>query len=137
MSYDISLNDPVTKETLHAQSPHQMHGGTYAVGGTTEMWLNITYNYAVWYYKPDVFPLSDLGIRSLYGMSGAESIPVLQHAISALEGMDEDMSDEEKEEYEDRGIAEYWWPTRANAIKPLYQLLAMARMRPDGVWDGD
>ena len=25
----------------------------------------------------------------------------------------------------------------ANAIKPLYQLIAMAQLRPDGVWDGD
>ena len=24
-----------------------------------------------------------------------------------------------------------------NAIKPLYQLLALAKMRPDCIWDGD
>ena len=29
MSYDISLVDPVTKETLIMDSPHQMRGGTY------------------------------------------------------------------------------------------------------------
>ena len=27
--------------------------------------------------------------------------------------------------------------TAANAIRPLYQLMAMAQLRPDGVWDGD
>ena len=31
----------------------------------------------------------------------------------------------------------YWEPTAGNAIRPLYQLIAMARLRPDGVWDGD
>ena len=31
----------------------------------------------------------------------------------------------------------YWVATRENAIRPLYQLLAMAQMRPDGVWEGD
>ena len=31
----------------------------------------------------------------------------------------------------------YWDETAANAIKPLYQLLVFAELRPDGVWDGD
>lgn len=84
MSYDIRLIDPVTKETINFDTPHQMTGGTYAVGGTTEAWLNITFNYARWYYKDGVFPdkgEDNSGIRSIYGMSGSESIPVLEHAI--------------------------------------------------------
>ena len=32
---------------------------------------------------------------------------------------------------------DYWMATAANAIKPLYQLMAMAQLRPDGIWDGD
>lgn len=56
MSYDIYLRDRVTKETVNFDTPHQMAGGTYAVGGTTEAWLNITYNYSQWYYKDGVFP---------------------------------------------------------------------------------
>lgn len=28
----------------------------------------------------------------------------------------------------------YWSETAVNAIKPLYQLIALSRMRPDGVW---
>ena len=32
---------------------------------------------------------------------------------------------------------DYWEPTAANAIKPLYQLIALAKMRPDCIWDGD
>jgi hypothetical protein len=31
----------------------------------------------------------------------------------------------------------YWIATAANAIKPLHQLLALAKMRPDCIWDGD
>lgn len=30
-----------------------------------------------------------------------------------------------------------WEPTEGNAKRALLQLLAMARMRPDGVWNGD
>ena len=117
-----------------------MAGGTYAVGGTTEAWLSVTYNYAQWYYKDGVFPNNgedNSGIRSIYGLSGADSIPVLEHAIKALESMPEDLSEKEIREYKDGGAGGYWTPTRANAIKPLYQLLAMAKMRPDAEWSGD
>lgn len=140
MSYDIYLRDRVTKETVHFDTPHQMAGGTYAIGGTTEAWLNITYNYAQWYYKDGVFPNNgedNSGIRSIYGLSGADSIPVLEHAIKTLESMTEDLSEEEIQEYKDGGAGGYWTPTRANAIRPLYQLLAMAKMRPDAEWSGD
>lgn len=29
---------------------------------------------------------------------------------------------------------DYWKDTAANAIRPLYQLIALSQMRPDGVW---
>lgn len=32
---------------------------------------------------------------------------------------------------------DYWTPTAANAIKPLYQLITLSQMRPDGVWTED
>lgn len=31
----------------------------------------------------------------------------------------------------------YWFATAANAISPLHKLIAMAQLRPDGVWIGD
>ncbi len=121
MSYDISLCDPVTHETLKADSAHFISGGMRAIGGTTELWLNITWNYADFYYRKDVF--GENGIRSIYGKTGAESIPMLEKAISAL-GDDVDDSD-------------YWKATEGNAKRALCGLLAFAKMRPDGVWDGD
>lgn len=135
MSYDISLVDPVTKETLTMDAPHQMRGGTYAMNGTDEMWLNVTYNYARWYYKDYAF--GENGIRSIYGLSGAESIPVLKKVIAGLENAKEELPDEEVKRCLEQGVSGYWLPTRENAIRPLYQLLAMAQMRPDGVWEGD
>ena len=42
MSYDISLADPVTGETLELDAPHHMRGGTYEVGGSTRAHLNVT-----------------------------------------------------------------------------------------------
>ncbi|MBE5851286.1 MAG: hypothetical protein E7298_14355 [Lachnospiraceae bacterium] len=31
----------------------------------------------------------------------------------------------------------YWEETAGNAIRPLWQLMTMAQLRPDGVWSGD
>ena len=135
MSYDISLVDPVTKETLIMDSPHQMRGGTYAIGGTDEMWLSVTYNYGRWYRKDYAFGKN--GIRSINGLSGAESISVLKNAIAGLEESKEELPEEEINQCLEQGVSGYWMPTRENAIRPLYQLLAMAQMRPDGVWESD
>lgn len=142
MSYDIRLLDPVTREPIMLESKHAMTGGTFAIGGTQEAWLNVTYNYASWYYRDGVFPeeaeaKGSKGIRTIYGLSGAESIPLLKQAIHALESLDENISEEDRMQYKKQGVDGYWMPTRENAIKPLYQLLALAQMRPDGVWDGD
>ncbi len=119
MSYDIRLCDPVTKEGLEADMPHHVRGGTYAMGGTPEMWLNVTYNYSSHYYKHID---AEKGIRALYGKTGAETIPLLESAISKL---GDDVSDD------------YWAATEGNAKRALLGLLAFAKMRPDGVWDGD
>lgn len=118
MSYDIYLLDPVTKETIEFDNIHDIKGGTYKMGGNTEAWLNITYNYGKHYYR--VF--GEGGIRTIYGMTGAESIPLLKNAISQL---GDDVSDD------------YWEGTEGNAKKSLYGLLAFAQLRPDGIFQGD
>lgn len=81
MSYDIYLRDSVSGETLHTSEKHYMTGGTYREGGNTEMWLNVTFNYAPYYF--DVFP--EEGIRTIYGKTGAESIPILKQMLQEIE----------------------------------------------------
>ena len=100
MSYDINLRDPVTKETINFADSHQMRGGTYVVGGTTEAWLNITYNYSEYYYEatendprffgklPDDYdnePERNLGIRGIYGKTGAETLKMISDMIHRIE----------------------------------------------------
>ena len=192
MSYDINLKDPVTKETIELDEPHFMRGGTFAVGGTKELWLNITYNYSHYYYEAtDKDPRfahdevscyyadgtkgpieTEYGIRGIYGKTGAESIPMLEDMIRKItEKYQKDgewifTTREKQRTYDGNGVEaddpfslilsgktykteiyevsvcegpndDYWEATAANAIKPLHQLIAMAKMRPDGVWDGD
>ena len=118
MGADFNLLDPITKEEIHFDSPHQLQGGTYALGGTTEAWLSITYNYFDFYRK--VIPLED-GLRGIVGMSAVDTIPILEEAISKL---GDDVS------------SNYWDATEGNARRALIQLLTLAKMRPDSIWGG-
>lgn len=118
MSYDIRLKDRTSDETLHLDTPHQIKGDTYALGGTTECWLNVTWNYGKHFYAT----LGEKGIRTICGMTGADSIPLL---TAAAEKLGDDID------------PDYWKPTEGNAKRALLQLIAFAKMRPDGVWDGD
>ncbi|RYF20046.1 MAG: hypothetical protein EOO77_08825 [Oxalobacteraceae bacterium] len=121
MSYDINLKNP-DGTTVHFESPHQNGGGTQAVGGTTEAWFNITYNYSTFFYRV----LGEKGIRAIYGMTPAESIPVLCRAMADL-GTDTD--------------PDYWKATEGNAALALQGLVNIARLgveqAPDSVWEGD
>lgn len=118
MSYDIELTDPVSGETIQFDSPHHMRGGTYCVDATKEAWLNITWNYSKFFYNT----MGEKGIRTIYGTTGADSIPILQAAADQLKN---------------DATKNYWDSTEGNAKRALLQLIAMAKMRPDGIWAGD
>lgn len=199
MGYDISLKDPVTKEEIELPVEHLMIGNTYAADydpdtgrftprPTTEAHLGITYNYSHYYYDAtegddrffgkleDDYPEDEprnLGIRGIYGKTGAESIPMLRDMIQRIteknkKGREWIVTEREKTRYLDavtgreldffkdiieKGLdyrkeeykvkiseapnTDYWEATAGNAIKPLHYLIAMAQLRPDGIWEGD
>jgi hypothetical protein len=132
MSYDLGLKDSKTDDWYELTEPHHMRGGTYAIGGTTEAKINITYNYypqldkAIDAIESDsVYAKDDgkvHGIRVIYGMTGADSVPLLERGIERL-GDDVD--------------SDYWKATEGNAKAAIRQCLALAKMCPDGIWDGD
>lgn len=116
MSRDTRPCDPVTRETPEADSPHLMAGGTHAPGGTTELRPNVACGYGKHRHRA----MGGNGIRAIHGMAGAESIPTPEAA-----------------EPGDGVSGDYREPTGGNARRAPSQPPAMARMRPDGVWDGD
>jgi archaellum component FlaF (FlaF/FlaG flagellin family) len=120
MSWDFYLCDSVSKEVLTIDSPHFMFGGTYCPNGTNQLHLNITYNYSK-VINPAMFdvPQEETYAKVFNGKSALETIPLLNKAISNLS----DNTDED-----------YWNPTEGNAKRALIQLLTIAKMRPDGIW---
>lgn len=133
MSYDISLNDPITGDTVLLPFKHVMTGGKYAADydeitgiftpkPIAEATMNITYNYSRYYHEA-----YERGIREIYGKTGLESIEILEKMIGTIKRNHPNLETSEN----------YWDICPGNAIKPLYQLLVMAKLRPDGMWDGD
>lgn len=122
MSYDLDLIDRHGK-ILEFSEPHHLCGGTYAVGGTSEASLNVTYNYAKHFH----YVFGPEGIRSLYGMTSLQSLPVMAKAVILL-GDDVD--------------PDYWKPTEGNARLAILDLMTLAQLairegHPDAVWKGD
>ena len=120
MSYDIRLVQKGTGETVTMPENHFIRGGIYAVEGTKQLCLNITYNYSTVLARV----LGDeRGIRSLYGQKSYDTLQTLCSAIKKCNRAD--ISDN------------YWQPAENNVAMALVGLLEMALMAPTGVWQGD
>jgi hypothetical protein len=122
MSYDIEMVDLNGKVVTFADK-HDLRGGTYALGGTPDAHLNMTYNYSTILYAK----LGEKGIRTIYGMTAAESIPVLKDAISRLNRSDVH--------------PDYWQATEGNVAAALQNFVYLAEMvhdvDPTAIWAGD
>jgi hypothetical protein len=118
MSYDIYLIDSKTRNVVCLNEPLDLRGGIMQQGGTCEAWINVTYNYSPFFKRV----LGEKGIRSIYGMKAAESIPLLVSGSLQLKG------------YPD---CDYWKATEGNAKEALNSLITLATACPDAEWTGD
>lgn len=111
MSWWISLvNDDDSTCTV---DPHA-EGGTYALGGTPEAELNVTYNYS------EVTRLVGFNFKgSLHGKKAKDTIPILADLVEKLGTT---------------RFENYWAPTPGNAGYAASILLKWAREHPDAHW---
>jgi hypothetical protein len=122
MSYDVDL----LVEGVIAKVARHEEGGTYALGGTENAELNITYNYAEVY---KLVPLEakekaeaeddTFGVRWLNNRTVAETMPILERAVKTL-GTSR--------------FNDYWAPTPGNAGYALSILVCWGKQHPNGVW---
>ena len=141
--------------------------GTFTPALNTEAHLNVTYNYGCYYREASENGIREIyglqGVDSISVLENMISVIISKYKesdtwISAKRTKtiyyDEEGNElenilvflkqkvatkEEIIEYEvnEGDTSDYWLPTAANALKPLYQLIALAKMRPDCIWDGD
>lgn len=114
MSYWLHINDQ-NGETIKVNEPHFLAGGTYVYGGTTELSLNVTYNYGEFY---DRMMPSD-GLMTLHGKSVNEALPIVEKAIAELG--------------DEAPTQRYWDATAGNAVKALRDIRELMLMAPHGV----
>jgi len=98
------------------------------MGGTPTAELNVTYNYAWFYYK---FLDKEKGISWIYDKKGKEVIERLEAFIKELETPPCFGSATSK------GDDNYWAPTPSNAAKSIRILLAWAKEHPEATFKGD
>jgi len=110
MSYWVYLEqdcEPVAVEPF-------TDGGTYAVGGSSDAELNVTYNYG------EVFSLFGWSLKKLHQVRAGDTVDALEHLAAKLPN----------KPYK----ADYWAPTPGNAGAVVHRLLAWARQHPDATW---
>lgn len=114
MGYSVYLTD-VDGNVLHSDTKHNAKGSVYCVGGTTELTIDVTYNYAPIFVS--VFGKN--GLRTLHGKTASETLTTLNEAIYRL-------ADDVNEDY--------WLLTEGNVKIVLCHLRDFAYLRPDGIW---
>ena len=107
MGYSVRIKHEDGKDVLLPEK-HHIAGGMYAVGGTKDAWLYVTYNYAGTFQRA----IGEKGLRSLDGGCVKDSLHVLAKAIASLGDAQPDV--------------DYWKPTDGNAKKALVKLKALA-----------
>lgn len=121
MGWSIYLVEPVTRKAIKSplkhQIMHQIYGSNY-FGGTDGLWVNITYDYSMIYREKT----NGLFLDYLDNKFAYETFDFLENLIKSFGNNASDNYCKTTEEY---------------AKKALYQLLAFARMRPDGIWEVD
>jgi len=116
MIYAIDLRD--NEGNLYPLDEPLCEGGTQELGGNTETWLNVTYNYA-WYFHR--YLDRDQGIRWLYGKQAKDCVDRLKKAIEPFSS---------HKPYD----RDYWADTPGNCVQPLRILLGWCKKFPEGVF---
>ena len=121
MSTDIELIDE--KGNVCEVESHE-DGGTYVKGGITKAELNVTYNYAWFWYK---FLDKEKGIHFLTDKKAKDCIKKMEKCIHEL--ITPECFGDGRRKYTD-----YWSPTAGNACHAMKILLKWAKQYPEAIF---
>ena len=147
MSYDITITDQ-QGEPLYTDQPHHLYGGTFCLD-TTELHLNITYNYAPFYYRAETLGESTAVWRDtgkgyqeqvkpekggIPGLAYLSTPQARERVLKAIQNLRDEPLDKHGNPYQgDREMpaTDYWAPHEANARRALVNLLQLLCLAPD------
>ena len=135
MGYSIHIKNANDGSWVELPQKHNFAGQTYCVGGTTEAWMSITYNYWPLFHK--YIDRGD-GIRFIYGKSLKEADAILNNAIEGIKNDSPEVFQEEPP-----GAGNPWECTPYNVLVALMGLQGIGEQAmkayPDTemIWDGD
>lgn len=112
MSYNIRLVGRTLSGERVCRVPSHEEGGTYAMGGTADADLNVTYNYS------QVYKLLDFHPSEFDGKRAGDCIPRLEEVVGKLGN----------HRHED-----YWAPTPGNAGHAMDVILEWCKLNPDAI----
>lgn len=124
MSWDCTVVDKDTKKPIlwssiplkDTEKPEFLKGGTYALFTCQDLWINVTYNYSLFYNK-----FLNAGLEYFHDMPVKKSLPILENI---RDNLNDDVS------------SNYWQPTEGNAKKAIKGLIYLAQIAPeDSVWE--
>lgn len=149
MSYDISIVNKNTKETLQMQTTAFIDGGTVPAeydevtgrlyhAPQKDAHINITYNYSKYYYEAtegdkrfaheeeyhDEMRI-EYGIRGLYGKTPAEAIPMLKDMIKKIEKSYQD--EDGNWLVTERERSHFFYPDGTECKDPIYEVFFKKR----------
>lgn len=122
MSYDIELVDE--DGNLFTLPEKHFEGGTQQVGGNPNTDINITWNYAWFFYH---FLDHEKGIRWLYGRRAMDCAPRLKACLLEFGTPFGSQGGED----------DYWLPTPSNCMAPIRTLIKWCELFPEGIFRGD
>jgi len=110
VSWWISLHNPNHEgKPTYEDADLFQEGGTYVLGGSNEMSLNVTYNYGVHF-----------NFQAIDQMTAQCTIKLFENVIRDLD---------------DHVDPDYWKPTGGNVKKAIILLLSWAKQHPEGIWE--
>lgn len=110
MGWSIYITDK-NGETVRLKSPHKISGSDFAVGGTQDLWMTLTFNYSRYYYQ--IWPCG--GLCFLHGLSVKNAMRTLLEGMLLLKG---------------EQCGDYWHASEGNARAGLLSILSLCALSP-------
>lgn len=99
-----------------------------------QKYLHLSYPQSIYrWFKGKILP----SVEHLCALSILLNVHMEDFLVLQEQSIEDSIVEAIEFEVSEGDTSDYWLDTAANAMKPLYQLIALAKMHPKCIWDGD